>query len=58
MARLSDVLTACNQVSRTCGDKRGPILPSDPTNDQCAAWLAWNDAAELAFYVREAADKS
>jgi hypothetical protein len=80
MPTLPDIITACNQVSRTSRRGGGPILPADPNASEVARWLAWNDpngeygdvasmsdamaidaladawddASEVAFYVREA----
>jgi hypothetical protein len=80
MPTLPDIITACNQVSRTSRAGRGPILPAEPSAREVARWLAWNDpngdysevvgmpdtdartvlieswddASEVAFYVREA----
>jgi hypothetical protein len=80
MPTLPDIITACNQVSRTSRRGGGPILPAEPNAGEVARWLAWNDrngdysevadmsdtdartvlveswndASEVAFYVREA----
>ena len=37
------VITACNVVSRTCGNKKGPILLPHPSAQSIQKWLQWND---------------
>lgn len=40
--RLS-IVVYCNDVSRTCGYTRGPILCTCASRELLIAWLCWND---------------